>query len=166
MFKRKQFLEIEKQLLNKEKEKRENEVVLEEADFKDGKLSWAGYSRLKNECEYIEYSEDIEIRIPENYDKDFAGCLKEMAASELSKIKKDRLETRIKAAVLFFIGLVVLAIGLIRIDDERIVWQEFTLIISWVFVWAAAEKAFFDRRDLQNSRYNILHILTATISTY
>ncbi|MCL2555519.1 MAG: hypothetical protein FWE03_00675 [Firmicutes bacterium] len=166
MQKRRIFLALEKKLLNKNKENKENEVVLEEADFKDEKLSWAGYNRLKNECEYIDYSDQIEIKIPQRYDADFKNCLENMAANELSKIKKDKIEARIKASILFFIGIIILTIGLVWINEANVVRQEFTLIISWVFIWAAAEKLFFDRRDLQNNRYNLLHILTAKINTY
>jgi len=165
MRKRRQYVALEKQLL-KHKEGQENEIMLEDADFKDGKLSWQGYSRLKDECEYVDYAEDIEIKIPQAYVDGFKICLENMAINELSKIKKDKLETRIKALVLFFFGAVILTIGLVWVNEEWIVRQEFTLIISWVFVWAAAEKAFFDRKDLQNRRFNLLHILSARITAY
>jgi len=164
MRKRKQYIALEKQLLNKHKEAKQNEVVLEDADFKDGKLSWQGYNRLKDECEYVDYAEDIEIKVPQKYRDGFDSCLESMAINELSKIRKDKIETRIKALSLFFLGGVVLTIGLLVI--VHIVRQEFALIISWVLIWAAAEKTFFDRRDLQNKRFNLLHILSARIAAY
>jgi len=164
MRKRRQYVALEKQLLTKHSQKRDNEVVLEEADFKDGKLSYSGYSRLKGECEYVGYAEDIEIKVPQNYVDGFNFCLENMATNELSKIKKDKIETRIKALILLFVGAVILTIGLMVI--EHIVRQEFALIISWVFVWAASEKMFFDRKDLQNNRFNILHILSAKVVGY
>ena len=164
MRKRREYLALEKQLLNKRKETEENEILLENADFKDGKLSWTGYSRLKDECEYVDYAEYIEIKIPSDYIEGFNSCLEAMATNELSKIKKDKREARIKALILYLIGIVVLTIGLLVI--EHIVRQEFMLILSWVFIWAGSEKLFFDRKDLQNRRYNLLHILSAKVTIY
>ena len=51
----KRFKVLEKNLFKKVKDKRKNEIVLSNSDFKDGKLSFAGYNRIKQECEYIDY---------------------------------------------------------------------------------------------------------------
>jgi len=162
MSKKRQFRRLEKQLINKH-DKRDNEVILENEDFRDGKLSWSGYKRLKDECEYVDYAEDIEIKVPDCYVDGFMGCLESMATSELSHIKKDKRDARIAALVFLLIGVAVLVLSFV---GERIIRQEILYIVSWVFIWAAADKMFFDRKQLQNNRYNILHILSAQVTGY
>jgi len=165
MGQKKKFRELEKQLIAKNQDKRENEVVLESADFRDGKLSVSGFAKLKLECEYIEYDDDIEIKVPNEFVGGFKDTVEQMAAVELSHIRKDKREARIQAGIFLLVGVVVLAFGLVRFTDT-IIRQEITIIVSWVFIWASAEKMFFDRSDLQNSRYNLLHILSGQVSGY
>ncbi|MCL2586845.1 MAG: hypothetical protein FWE31_01245 [Firmicutes bacterium] len=160
MSKRREFRELEKQVFDKCRNIRENEVVLENDDFKDGKLSWAGFTRMRAECQYVNLNEEIEIKIPSQYVDNFKENLETMATNELLHIRKDIRENRIKALIFFLIGCAVLAVGLFVDSYFR---QEILFIISWVFVWAAAEKTFFDRKDLQDSRYNLLHILSARV---
>jgi hypothetical protein len=88
MSKRKQYNALEKALEQKYRAKRENEAVLSHEDFKDGKLTVFGYNHLKQQCDYIPYSEDIEIKIPKEYESGFRDTLESMGASELSRIKK------------------------------------------------------------------------------
>jgi len=162
---KRRFKELEKQLKTKHKDMRENEVVLDKSDFKDGKLSFSGFKRLKQECEYVDYNEDIEIKIPKEFENGFKDCLEFMATKELSHIRKDKRESRILAVIFLTIGVAVLAFGALRFV-ESFIRMEITIIVAWVFVWAASEKLFFDRRDLQNWRYNLLHILSAKVVTY
>jgi len=159
---KKQLRELEKQILESNNTRQENEVTLENSDFKDGKLSWSGFKRLRDECEYIDYEEDIEIKLPKQYMDGFKETLESMTTNELLHIRKDTIETRAKGALLFIIGVAILALGL---SIESILRQEIFMILSWVFVWAAAEKIFFDRQNLQDNRYNLLHILSAKITS-
>jgi len=152
--------ELEKTVLAKHKDKRENEVVLEHDDFKDGKLSWNGFRRLRDECEYIDYKDDIEIKVPAQYADSFKDTVELMATNELLHIKKDIRDMRIAALLFFLVGVAVLAIGL---SIQSPIRQELFIIVSWVFIWAASEKIFFDRSNLKDSRYNLLHILSAKV---
>ena len=64
MSKRKEFREIEKQLNDKFINLKENEVILREHDFENGKLTKSGYINLKQQSDYVSVHEDIIIRIP------------------------------------------------------------------------------------------------------
>ena len=154
---------MEKSLAQKHACKRGNEVVLTPADFKDGQLSATGYSRLKQECEYIGYDEDIEIIVPGKYEAAFKDTFEVMAANELSHIRKDKLETRIKAVVFLFIGTLWFTLGQLFARTSMI--KEITLVATWVFVWTAVEKFFFDRGRLQERRFSLLQILSANVKS-
>jgi hypothetical protein len=164
MSKRKQYDEIEKVLEQKYKTKRENEAILSKDDFKDGKLSVVGYNHLKQQCDYIPYSEDIEIKIPKEYETNFKVTLESMGAVELSRIKKDRRDTRITALMLLFVGILFIIFGNVLELFQGKYFQSIVVIISWVFIWAAVEKWFFDRRALKEKRLSLLQILSAKIT--
>ena len=164
MSKRKQYNELEKALEQKYKAKRENEAVLSKEDFKDGKLTVFGYNHLKQQCDYIPFSEDIEIKIPKEYETGFKSTLESMGASELSRIRKDRRETKIVALMLLFTGILFVILGNVLEVFQGSFFQNIVVIVSWVFVWAAVEKGFFDRRDLVEKRVSLLQILSAKIT--
>jgi len=157
----KEFKGIEKNLFQKNKDKRENEIVLSNADFKDGKLSMWGYTKLKDECEYIDYHEDVEIIVPKEYVGGFRDTLEGMAANELAHIKKEKRETQIRALIFLIIGMALFAIG--QFVHYVTVAYELTTIITWVFIWTAVEKFFFDHGKLQERRSNILQILAGEV---
>ena len=164
MNKQKQYDDLEKALEQKYKTNRENEVVLSKEDFKDGKLTVFGYNHLKQQCDYIPYSEDIEIKIPREYGAGFKYVLEYMGANELSRIKKDRRETKLTALGLLFTGILLVMLGNILEVFRGNFFQSIIVIVSWVFVWAAVEKWFFDRKDLKEKRKSLLQILSAKIT--
>jgi len=163
MSKRKQYNKLEKALEQKYKAKRENEAVLSKEDFKDGKLTVFGYNHLKQQCDYIPFSEDIEIKIPKEYEAGFRSTLESMGAAELFRIRKDRRETKMVALVLLFTGILFIIFGNI-LEVFQGPFQSIVVIVSWVFVWASVEKGFFDRRDLAEKRISLLQILSAKIT--
>jgi len=163
MTKNKQYREIEKALEQKYKGVSENEASLNADDFKDGKLTVCGYDRLKNQCDYIPYSEEIIINIPSEFESGFKDSLDFLAANELSRIRKDRREARITSLLLLLSGVLFFALGFIFERFQRELFWNIVIIISWVFIWAAAEKWFFDRKDLREKK-SLLQILTAKIS--
>jgi hypothetical protein len=158
----KQFKKIESALEQKYKGKRENEVSLEKTDFKDGKLSVSGYTWLKQQCEYMGHKEDIEIRVPKEYAESFMDMLEYLAANELSCIKKDRRNIKITALGLLVTGVLWYLVRCYF--AHAIVIQEITLVATWVFVWSAVEKWFFDQNHLANRRHRLLQILCAKIT--
>jgi len=163
MSKQRQYRELEKRLEQKYKEVKENEVSLAADYFKDGKLTIYGYDSLKHQCDYIPYSEEIIIKIPNGFEKNFKDSLEFMAANELFRIKKDRSEARITSLLLLLSGILFLALGFIFEHQQRELFWNIVIIVSWVFIWAATEKWFFDRKDLREKRKSILQILTAKI---
>jgi hypothetical protein len=134
-------------------------VLLENDDFRDGKLTAYGYERLKRECLYIGYGTDIEIVVPRENEACFRGSLENMAAVELSRIKKDRYGNMIKALLFLIIGAALFLLG--AAFRETTMFREITIVATWVFLWTAFEKLFFDRDDLRDRRLSLLHILSA-----
>jgi len=164
MSKLKQYRDIEKALEQKYKDISENEATLDADDFKDGKLTVCGYDRLKKQCDYIPFSEEIEIKIPKRYEKGFKNTLEQMAANELFRIKKDRHEARIAAIALLFGGIATFLLGSLLEFRGNQIFEYIAIIVSWVFIWAAVEKWFFDRKDLREKRKSLLQILTAKVT--
>lgn len=155
-----EYIEIEKKLEKKYSKQKENEVRLSAEDFKDGKLSSEGFFRLKQQCEYIPYSDDIEIIIPLKHAEGFRNKLEYMAAAELSKIKKDKKYATILSFILLLVGAFWYSVSyLFPVDLGR----EISVIITWVFIWAGVEKWFFERHQLREKRFNLLQILSAKV---
>ena len=157
----KQFIEIEKKLELKYSGVKENEVQLRAEDFNDGKLSSAGYLHLKQQCEYIPYSDQIEIIIPRDAAIGFRANLEQMAAAELVKIKKDKKHTSLMALFLLALGIAWYVVGYVLVPSAIV--REVTIIATWVFVWSAVEKWFFERNKLQDRRFSLLQILAARV---
>jgi len=132
-------------------------------DFKDGKLTVAGYDNLKNQCDYIDYLEEIVIKIPPDKKDTFKDSLEFLAANELSKIKKDRIEARAASLILLGGGVLFFLLGNLLEFMRRELFFNIVLIACWVFIWAAIEKWFFDRKDLRERRKSILQILAGRI---
>lgn len=157
-----ELLALEEALEKKQKLDNETEVILETTDFREGKLSASGYKRLKQECEYINYGEQIEIIIPSEFAEGFKERLESIAATELKHLKKERIRTQLTALVLLIIGALWFTVG--RVFSPVRFLHEITIIATWVFVWAAVEKLFFDRTRQQDKRFSLLQILAAKIT--
>jgi len=162
------FKQIENELKNKYQHLKENEIILRENDFDEGKLTKSGYISLKQQSDYISIHDPIEIRMPKKYLLAFKEQLELMATKELIRIKKDMKDARWFSAMFFTIGLLLLTIpSLLSLIDVNIrIINDLVTIISWVFVWASVEKGFFDMPQLKNRRINILHLLTSKIYPY
>jgi len=158
----KRFKVLEKNLFKKVKDKRKNEIVLSNSDFKDGKLSFAGYNRIKQECEYIDYSEYIEIIMPKEYVADFKETLEKMVVNEATHIKKDTRKIYIYSILFFLIGALWFTIGTLFTIP---VIKEITIVATWVFVWTALEKWFFEGNRLKKSKFNLFKILLAKVNS-
>jgi len=157
-----QFKVLERRLAKIIKERQKNEIVLNNSDFKDSKLSFTGYNRLKQECKYIGYSQSIEIIIPKEYADGFTETLENMMANETSHIKKDMKEVNFKSIIFLLIGVLWFTLG--NIFEIPNVVKEVTIVATWVFVWAAVEGWFFDNEKLRNRKFMLLHILSAKIT--
>ena len=162
--KHKQYRDLEKSLQKKFKVKRENEAALGKEDFKGGKLTVQGFENLKQQCDYIPFSGDIEIKIPKECEDGFQKSLNSMGAIELSRIKKDRREAMIASAILLLVGIGLVLFGNFIEFHKVPIFENIVIIASWVFVWAAVEKWFFDRRKLSDKRFSLLQILSAKIT--
>ncbi len=161
MSKEKEFKEIIKRLKSKYIDLKENEVILREHDFDDGRLTRSGYISLKQQSDYISTYEDIEIRMPKEYISKFKVQLEFVATKELIRIKKDIRDANWFAAIFFTMGLLLLSLpAFIEVFNIKIV-NDITIIFSWVFIWASVEKRFFELPKIKNRRTNILHILSS-----
>lgn len=166
MSRKNEFKILEKQLKNKFVNLKENEIILNENDFRDGKLTKSGYLSLKLQSDYISISEDIEIKIPKHYKSNFKQQLEYVATKELIRIKSDMKDVNLKALIFISIGILLLTLPTLIDFFKQNIINELILIVSWVFSWAAVEKKFFKMYDLKNRKQNILHILTAKLNTY
>ncbi|MDR0778625.1 MAG: hypothetical protein LBE48_04230 [Methanomassiliicoccaceae archaeon] len=162
MSKIKRFKEIEKELEQRAESTIDNVIALETEDFKDGKLTLSGYDRLKHECEFIGYKEDIEIIVPKENGTDFKGSLEGMVAIELSRLKIKRQSIKRQALMCMAAGVIWFLIGAFFREETLI--KDITIIAAWVFVWTAVGKWFFDLSDLSDKRMSLLHILTGRIT--
>jgi len=162
---KKQYLELERSLSNKcGKMIRHNELVLTSNDFEEGKLSSTSFVKLKDECWYIPYADEVVIKAPKGYGQGLMDSLEQYGYRELNKIKTERNENRIHALVIFLVGLAVLGIAFgIEYLYNIPILMEFFIIISWIFIWAAVHKLFFDNRSLKDMRFTILQLLSAKI---
>jgi len=165
-----EYKKLEKSLDKKFfKDAEDNEVSLSKEDFKYGKLTMLGYHRLKQQCEYISFREEIEIKVPEEYGVGFKKNLQYLGASELRHLKKDRIESLVSAIVLSAIGIFFILLRLILgaqewFKDSADIIGELVVIASWVFLWAATEKWFFERRKLRIKQMGLLQLLSAKIT--
>lgn len=167
MAKRTTLRQIEKRLKAKFINMKENEVVLREYDLEGGRLTKAGYISLKQQSDYVPLSEDITVRIPHGGDiTSFRDHLEYMATKELLRLKTDMRDVYLLALFLFILGLIFLALpAFVEVLRTPVITDIFA-IISWVFVWAAVERAFFEVARLKDRRRNILHLVAAKIRVY
>ena len=159
-----QYRKMEKALEQKYKGSRDNKAALDKTDFINGILSVSGYTWLKQQCEYMSYGNDIEIEVPKEYAEGFKNRLECLVANELSYIKKDRRNIQITASILLAIGILWYFVR--YYFAHTIVVHEITLVATWVFVWAAVEKLFFDQNTLANRRHRLLQLLLSKITVH
>jgi len=156
---------LERKLIKKYSPKEENEVNLIAEDFRDRRLTPTGYLRLKQQCEYIPYREDVEIKIPKDMDYHFKARVEYLGSHELLVIRNERKDTQKMAIILFLVGVLLFLFGMVFELYNVAVVKDIIVIASWVFVWAAVEKWFFDRKDQRENRLNILRIINAKVTT-
>lgn len=154
--------DLEKSLIQKYKDFTGEKLYLSEDDFKNEKLTSGGYSRIKEECSHFEPKKEIEIQVPAEHQKDFKDNLEYFSARELIQIRKDIFSAQVQARALFFIGMIFLLVGYFVSAGE--LFKEIIVIASWVFIWAAVEKMFFDTIYLRRTRVKILQMLSAKIT--
>jgi len=164
---KKGYRELERQLKQKYRHIRENELVLTIKDFDRGRLKDSSFIRLKDECWYIPYNDKVVVVTPDIPLKNLREDLGFFAVRALSKIKNDRQSALLQSIVLFLVGMFVLS-GLAFWWDhlyEIVFLSEFITIISWVFIWSGVSKWFIEQRDLQDKRFTILQLLSAQMIT-
>jgi len=161
---KKKYINLERRLDVKFKNIRENELVLTKDDFKDGKLLANSFERIKNECYYISYEDEVEIKMPQKFLGSFCDSFELMSHRELSKLYALRREAWLSALILILAGIALLIPMYFLIDVRAaFILPEILLIASWVFVWAAVQKVFFDRWRLREQRFTLLQLLDAKV---
>ena len=158
----KKFKVLERNLSRQIREKCTNEIVLNNFDFHENTLSFAGYNRLKQECEYIDYSENIEIIVPKECANGFRETLESMVVNEASHIKKEMQEIYIMSVVFLCIGVFWFTLG--SIFAIPAVLKEITIVATWVFVWTALDKWFFEGKALRHKKFNLYQMLLAKVT--
>lgn len=166
MLKKQEFREIERQLKYKYRNIRENEIIVRDNHFEEGRITKVGYLSLKQQADYIPIFDVIMIKVPKDHENDFKASLESVAAKELIRIRKDIFSTSIVGFILFTIGVAMLIIKEVSGLSSQKIINEILLILSWIFIWSSAEKVIFEIRKLRNDRLNIFHLLGANIKTY
>jgi hypothetical protein len=161
----KHYNEIEKSLFNNRKKLietnviTENQIILTNDDFRDGKLKISGYTKLVDQCNYIPYGVEVEVVVPKQFEPEFRPHFEKLATDELLRIKGDRRDTLRIAMICFFISAVLISsLWYLRKVDFV---HEMVMIFGWVSMWTAVEKWFFDHNHLRDRRYNILQLLAS-----
>ncbi|MDR0791200.1 MAG: hypothetical protein LBE47_01530 [Methanomassiliicoccaceae archaeon] len=162
MSRMKKFREIERALEQRVDKVVDNVVLLEDDDFRDGRLTLSAYDKIKHQCEFVGYGEDIDIIIPRDKEAGFRGSLENMVSTELSHIRKKGRVTKIKALVCMLAGILWFAVG--ALFQGSTMMTDITIIAAWVFIWTAVGLWFFDLTALRDKRFSLLHILTANVT--
>jgi len=175
---KRQYLKLENTLQQKFETLPENELTVVADDFKSDehsvsqkKLRASAFNRLKEECWYIPYEEEVVLRVPIGMEIAFKASLEFRATRELSKLKKDRREDCVQSALLLAIGMLIL--GALALTG--FLWEglsnlffvtELITIASWAFIWAAVHKFFIDRIELSDARFTLLQLVSARVESY
>jgi len=122
------------------------------------------FERIKNECYYIPYEDEVEIKMPQRFLGGFCESFELMSHRELSKLYSLRREAWLAAFAMILAGIALLIpmFFLIEVRAAFII-PDLLMIASWVFVWAAVQKVFFDRWRLREQRFTLLQLLDAKI---
>lgn len=138
-------------------------VVLTSEDFKDNHLLPSAYLKIKDSVISTNLEQKLVIEIPAQANGNFKSDLENNIALELKAIHKQKQTIKIQAFVLLVIGVVwFIATQLLRKYE---IINEIMVITTWVFVWAAVEKFFFERAALHGPRIRLLMLLDAEIKT-
>jgi len=139
----------------------DNTAVLYEDDFKDGKLTAAGYNNLKEQCKTTNNAAQVEITVPENYKENFTELVESFAAKEIVFLNKKIRRIKYIVCSLMLVAIAAFILGELIVKAK--IFNNLTVVASWVFTWTAIEKWFFEKRDLQIEKYKLLQIVSAEV---
>lgn len=165
---KKEYIQLEEQLTTNYRHLRANEIVISPEDFKNGYLTNHAFTRLRDECWYIPYGDEVVIKAPTMAGTNIKEDLQFFSARALDKIKKDRMEVIRQSIGLFVVGLCMLTLLTLIFDAmyENVFVIEFVSILSWVFVWSSVGMYFIDQRPIQDKRFTLLQLLSAQVVMY
>lgn len=136
-------------------------AVLYEDDFKDGKLTAAGYGNLKEQCKTTNNAAALEITVPVNYKENFTELVEPFAAREIVFLNKKIRQIKYIVCSLMLVAVIAFLLGEFVVKAK--IFNNITVVASWVFMWTAIEKWFFEKRELQIEKYKLLQIVSAEI---
>ena len=139
----------------------DNAAVLYEEDFKNDKLTALGYNNLKEQCKTTDNTHAIEITVPKERKENFAGGLERFAAKDVFHLNKKIRGIKYVVCSLMLVAIAAFILG--EFIVKAVLFNNITVVASWVFTWTAIEKWFFERRELQMEKYKILQIASADI---
>ncbi|MDR2203045.1 MAG: hypothetical protein LBE76_01830 [Nitrososphaerota archaeon] len=157
----KELVQLENELLAQISSQDDNTLVLT-ADFFDetGELTAKGYNSLKEQARFIDFVRNVKITVPKNCTNFFHKKLSLFVAKDLVTIRKE--EKRIKHLSLLLMGLGVFTLLFCYLFSIFTILYEVLLVASWVFLWAAFEKFFFEYSGLKRQRVHLLHLVNST----
>lgn len=128
------------------------------------------YDYLMQEMEIVPNTRPLDLYLNVNknttkqQEKNLIKAIKSTFAFEITSISLKIKRSTIVAALFYLGGALSFFINTM-LDKfmHGFTGQEILFIATWFFVWEATNIAFFDRRELVNSRYNMLRIYNSNM---
>ncbi len=150
------LLTLEKDLL-KNYENKTDRIIISEKSFDEQGFTYEGFNRLKDEINYIELDSDFRMIVPEAKKELFNKSLKDYISKDLFFINKKHKEINGIVTLLLILGVIIM-ISYYLFFKELFLSQLF-IIFSWVFIWTATEKLFFEKPALNRESLKLLLLL-------
>ncbi len=150
------LLTLEKDLL-KNYENKTDKIIINDKSFDEQGFTIEGFNRLKEEINYIELDCDFGIIVPEGKQEVFNKSLKHYISKELFYINKKNKQINNIVILLLIFGIAVMALYYFFL--KSFVLSDLLIIVSWVFIWSAIEKLFFEKPFLNRESLKLLLLL-------
>jgi len=155
---KKEFKHLERTLINSY-EKKNDKIIVDNNDFDEDGLTIEGFSKIKQKLEYVSIDDTFDIVVSNKKDEVFRNSLIHYVSKELFIIKKQK--DRINKFSIIFLLIGILVMIFYYLFSKTYFLSELFIIISWVFIWAAVEKIFFEKAALKRNRIKLLILISS-----
>lgn len=150
------LLALEKDLL-KNYENKTDRIIINEKSFDEQGFTIEGFNRLKEEINYIELDCDFKIIVPGLKQEIFKRSLRHYISKELFYINKKNKQINSVVLLLLILGITIMTSYYFFLKD--FILSQLFVIVSWVFIWSAIEKFFFEKPALNKESLKLLLLL-------
>lgn len=138
---------------------------------KNRTISDSFHSYLMQETEIIPARHELELRlyvtdqVTEEQMDQIKRAIKRHYSFTITSTNLRLKKTTLSALFLYLAGILALIINFLSSNVTSLLpVKETMLIVTWFLVWEATGIAFFDRKNLQTRRFNMLRIYNATVT--